>query len=175
MSETQKIRPAYFIRPLIQTDEQFLWEMLYQALYVPPGGAPFPPEILNEPEIARYVQDWGRAGDAGFAAIDDATLKPVGAAWIRLFSATNQGYGYVDDQTPELSTALLPAYRHQGIGTALLSHLIADAAATYPALSLSVSSDNPAIRLYQRLGFAVISESGNSLTMRRESSCDALK
>ena len=165
MSET-RVRPAYFIRPLTQADEPFLWQMLYQALCVPPGADPFPPEIINEPEIARYVRQWGRDGDAGFVAIDETTRQPFGAAWMRLFTAADKGYGYVDDQTPELSVALFSEYRNLGIGTELLNYLIEAARERWPGLSLSVSTDNPAIRLYERLGFEVISESGSSLTMR---------
>ena len=42
--------------PIKDSDEPFLWEMLYQALYVPEGQPPFPRDILREPDIACYVQ-----------------------------------------------------------------------------------------------------------------------
>jgi ribosomal protein S18 acetylase RimI-like enzyme len=143
--------------------------MLYRALYVPAGHAPFPSDIVNEPKIARYVTGWGRENDAGFAAVDLSTLAPVGAAWIRLFSRDNQGYGLVDEQTPELSIALLPAHRNQGLGTLLLNQFISDAGLRYNAISLSVSAENPAVRLYQRLGFEVIRQEGDSLIMLKDS------
>jgi ribosomal protein S18 acetylase RimI-like enzyme len=158
--------PAYLIRQLTQADEQFLWEMLYHALYVPEGHDPFPKEVVNEPEIARYVLGWGRTGDQGFAAVEELTSKPVGAVWIRLFTSENRGYGYVADDVPELSIALLAEYRNQGIGTGLLNHLINETRNQYPALSLSVSPDNPAARLYKRLGFEVVEQVGTSLTMK---------
>jgi hypothetical protein len=44
------------IRPLAQADEPFLWEMLYHALFVPPGMAPFPRELIYQPAIRRYVE-----------------------------------------------------------------------------------------------------------------------
>jgi len=158
---------AYFIRPLTEEDEAFLWEMLYHALYVPAGQAPFPREMVNEPEISKYVLRWGKEGDQGFVAVDRSTSDPVGAAWFRVFTAENKGYGYVDDETPELSMAVLPGYRGQGIGSDLLRHLIAAAQRQYPALSLSVSSENPAVRLYQRLGFEIIGPGGSSSTMKK--------
>jgi GNAT superfamily N-acetyltransferase len=158
---------ACFFRLLTQADEHFLREMLYHALYVPDGQAPFPPEIVNEPELAKYVLDWGKAGDKGFAAVDELTSQPVGAAWMRLFTAENKGYGYVGEGVPELSVALLPTYRNRGIGTTLLKYLIEEARREHPALSLSVSSDNPAVRLYRRLGFEVVGQSGTSLTMKK--------
>lgn len=141
--------------------------MLYHALHVPDGHEPFPKEIVTELEIARYVLDWGKANDLGFAAIDDITQQLVGAVWIRSFKSENQGYGYVDDDTPELSIAVLPDHRNQGLGTALLNHMIAEAAKRYSGLSLSVSSDNPAKSLYERLGFEIIEQNGTSLTMMK--------
>lgn len=158
----------YKIRPLNSADESFLWEMLYQALYVPPGAPPFPPEIVQQPEISRYVAGWGRADDAGFVALLEETLEPVGAVWIRLLQGAGRGYGYIDDATPELTIALQPAARGQGVGTQLLTNMIAAARSQYPALSLSVASENPARRLYQRLGFTVVEQNGASLTMKLE-------
>jgi hypothetical protein len=64
---------SYNIRPLAPSDEPFLWEMLYQSLYVPPGEGPFPREVVRTPHIARYVEGWGRAHDLGFVAEDGAT------------------------------------------------------------------------------------------------------
>jgi len=140
--------------------------MLYHALYVPEGKAPFERSVVNEPEIARYVLDWGRTGDQGFAAV--ANNRNAGAAWIRLFTAENKGYGYVADGVPELTIALLPEFRNQGIGTSLLNCLIDESEDHYKALSLSVSADNPAARLYRRLGFQVVEQVGTSLTMKRD-------
>ena len=86
--------PEYFIRPIASDDEPFLWEMLYQAIYVPEGSPPFPREILNQPEIRRYVENWGRPHDLGFIALTQITSQPIGAAWIRLLKGENRGYGY---------------------------------------------------------------------------------
>jgi len=159
--------PYYIIRPLTQADAPFLREMLYQALYIPPGTPPLDRDVIDQPELAKYVQDWGREDDIGFIAIDANGQEPVGAAWLRLFRGDQGGYGYVDDQTPELSMALLPAYRGQGIGTDLLTHLLQFASPRYPAISLSVAPENPAKRLYQRFGFEVMGKCGSSLTMRK--------
>jgi len=142
--------------------------MLYHALYVPEGSLPFPKEIVNEPDIAKYVLGWGKPGDMGFVAIDKTSSLPIGAVWIRLFNSQNPGYGYVDAGIPELSMAVLPGYRDLGIGTQLLNHLLAKAAEQFHGLSLSVTSENPARRLYERLGFQAVSMNGASLTMLLE-------
>jgi ribosomal protein S18 acetylase RimI-like enzyme len=49
--------------------------------------------------------------------------------------------------------SLLPAHRGAGIGTALLRALQEEAALAGKPLRLSVGRDNPARRLYERLGF----------------------
>jgi len=152
-------------RALTAADEPFLWEMLYQALYLPPGQPPYPREILQQPEIACYVQGWGQPHDRGFAALMEGA--PVGAAWLRLLTAERPGYGYVDDDTPELSIAVLSEFRGMGIGSQLLTHLLEQAQALYPAVCLSVSPGNPALRLYQQIGFTIVDETLSSIKMIR--------
>ncbi len=160
---------GFYLRPIRAEDQPFLWEMLYQAIYVP-AGAPRPPrEILREPALAHYARDWGREGDIGVLALETGTHRPVGAAWVRLLTGADRGYGYIDDQTPELSIAVLPDYRGRGIGTRLLAELLQAAQGHYGALSLSVTRGNPAVALYQRFGFTTVAEDGSSLTMRRAS------
>jgi GNAT superfamily N-acetyltransferase len=130
------------------SDQPFLWEMLYLALFVPPGEPPLPWSLLHEPAIARYVEGWGiRSGDSGLIALVDGA--PVGAAWLRCFPASEPGYGFVDESIPELSIAVLPAHRGKGIGTRLLERLLQGVHAT----SLSCDPANPSWRLYVRLGF----------------------
>jgi ribosomal protein S18 acetylase RimI-like enzyme len=158
---------VYFIRPLAPDDQAFLWEMLYQAIFVPVGAAPLPREIINSPELAIYVQNWGQPDDLGLLAAAPSTEQPLGAVWLRRFTAASKGYGYIDDQTPELSIAMLPGHRGKGIGKALLSALLVRAQPLYKAVCLSVSIDNPAARLYQRLGFEVVGRDDNSLIMRK--------
>lgn len=139
--------------------------MLYQSLYVPPGEAPFPREVLDSPQIAKYVEGWGRGGDIGFVAVDLSSNEPVGAAWLRLLVGREKGYGHVCDETPELGIAVLPAHRGRGVGSALLTRLLEAARAQYDSVSLSVSSHNPAVRLYERLGFQRVAVSDTSITM----------
>src|SRR5262245_37648573 len=129
------------IRTLTKFDEPFLWEMLYHALHVPEGSSPFPKEIVNQPDIAKYVFDWGQPDDLGFVAIDKTSRLPIGAVWIRLFNSHNPGYGYVAEDIPELSIAVLPGHRGVGIGSQLLNHMLAKAVGQYAGLSLSVTSE----------------------------------
>jgi ribosomal protein S18 acetylase RimI-like enzyme len=140
--------------------------MLYYALHVPEGAPSFTRGVVDSPPLALYFLGWGRPGDVGFVAINNAYPQSIGAAWVRLFTSRDQGYGYIDDETPELTIAVLPGFRGQGIGTYLLKKLIESSGPQFRALSLSVSEDNAAIHLYHRLGFVVVKQQGPSLTMK---------
>jgi GNAT superfamily N-acetyltransferase len=153
-------------RPATNADEGFLRQMVYGALYVPPGHPPFPVSVLDQPDVSHYYRGFGRrAGDVGRIA-ETRGGEPVGAAWVRHFTSADPGYGYVDDDTPELTIAVLPAHRGQGLGTTLLLDVFAGA----PRSSLSVDRRNPARRLYERLGFEVVAANGDTLTMLRRAS-----
>ena len=56
--------------------------------------------------------------------------------------------------------ALLPEHRNAGIGTALLRGLTAEAVAAGQPLTIHVERFNPALRLYQRLGFRAVADKG---------------
>ena len=111
----------------------------------------------GEPPVRRYVERWGRPGDTALIAIQD--FQRVGAAWYRLFTDGQPGYGFVDEETPELSIAIVPSRRGTGLGSELLDALLARARADgYDAISLSVEADSPAVGLYERHGFARVGE-----------------
>jgi ribosomal protein S18 acetylase RimI-like enzyme len=59
-----------------------------------------------------------------------------------------------------IDIAFLPAHCGQGLGTALLRDLLDEAAACGKAVTIHVEKFNPAMRLYQRLGFATVEDKG---------------
>ncbi len=147
-------------------DELFLWEMLVEAFsWQPDRSRMTVAEAAANPNIARYVQGWGQSGDAGVIA--EVSGRPVGAAWWRFFTAINRGYGFIAAEVPEVSMAVSDEHRGRGVGSALLTALIARAEERgLPALSLSVEFENPALRLYERLGFTTVGREGGAWTMR---------
>lgn len=85
--------------------------------------------------------------------------KVIGAVWCRLLNGNPKGYGYVNDGSPELTIALYPEYRGQGIGTMLLRKLVQQATLDgFKGLSISVTKGNPALRLYVREGFSIVDD-----------------
>jgi ribosomal protein S18 acetylase RimI-like enzyme len=156
-------------RPLTSADQDLLWAALYWAIHVPQGSEPPSREIVQRPELAHYVAGWGtRPGDYAVGVFDEGEGdgRFCGAAWLRRFTGDEPGYGYVAADTPELSIAVAPGYRGQGLGTRLLAELLAAPAARGP-VSLSVSADNPARRLYERFGFRPVGVAGDAVTMLR--------
>jgi ribosomal protein S18 acetylase RimI-like enzyme len=115
--------------------------------------------------LERYVSGWGRRGDTALVAIDE--FQPVGAAWFRLFEQGEPGYGFVDEETPELTIAIVPSRRGKGLGEELLTSLIDQARKEgFARISLSVEPDNPAIRLYEHHGFAKAGERDGAWVMQ---------
>jgi GNAT superfamily N-acetyltransferase len=149
--------------PIKASDEPFLWEMLFQGLYVPEGKLPFSRDVLDEADITCYVKGWGRPGDWGLIARDGEIS--VGAIWLRKWSGKEKGYGYVDETIPEMSIALLAGYRGSGLRTRMIQEIIRIAHKDYPGISLSVVETSRARRLYERLGFLPVGRVGGSLVM----------
>ncbi len=71
------------------------------------------------------------------------------------------------DEIRIVDIALLPAYRGTGIGTAILRDLLAEAGIARKPVRIHVERENPALRLYQRLGFVMIEDKGVYLFMER--------
>jgi GNAT superfamily N-acetyltransferase len=114
--------------------------------------------------VSRYVDRWGRPGDAAMIALDDG--RPVGAAWFRLYPEKAPGYGFVDAQTPELTIAVVPGKRGRGFGTELLGALLERARAEgYSQVSLSVQADSDQEAFYAAHGFERLADRGNAVTM----------
>jgi ribosomal-protein-alanine N-acetyltransferase len=157
----------YVIRPLTSEDESLLWEMLYQGSQTVAGGTEPAQNIVPQPELAHYVEGWGRAGDVGFVAHDKDDGKPLGAVWMRLPKIDRKTQSVEEEATAELAFAVKPAYRRHGIGAALLTQLV-KANPQRSAISMRVAPNNPAVRLYERFGFKIVRESEGFVTMRRE-------
>ncbi len=138
------------IREMKPKEYPLLQDFLYDAIYVPEGAAPPPREILRQPQLAAYVQDFGRPGDCCLAAECQGRL--IGAVWTRTGA---KGYGYLDESTPEFAISVKKDFRRRGIGRKLMEEMIQLLRRRgYKKASLSVSKENHgASRMYRKLGF----------------------
>ncbi len=153
-------------RPAAIDDFTFLAAMLGEAaVWRPDKATPTADEVMADPRYAMYLSGWPRHGDYGLVAEQDG---PVGAAWYRTCTEANHGYGFVAEDVPELSIAVIASRRHEGIGRRLLIDLIeASVAQGCRAVSLSVAENNPARGLYESAGFVLVEKQGHSWTMVR--------
>jgi GNAT superfamily N-acetyltransferase len=140
-------------------DVRFLRDMLRHAFYWRSGGT------VEDASLWRYVSGWGRRGDAAVIGLESGF--PIGAAWYRLFPREEPGFGFVDDQTPEMAIAVVPSRRGRGIGTELVDSLIELAKEQgYGGLSLSVADESPAMHVFAKNGFEKVEQTDGSWTMR---------
>lgn len=166
------VKPLANIRPADAADGPLLTTILALAVGWRPGDPVTTESILSTPELARYVAGWPRLGDHGVVAelighhgqLPAGT--PVGAAWVRQGTVDEPGYGFIDEETPELVVGVQTGLRRQGIGRSLVHAVAADAAAAgVERISLSVEEANDAATLYRALGFELVDRRDGALTM----------
>ncbi|WP_217638609.1 GNAT family N-acetyltransferase [Nitrosospira multiformis] len=63
---------------------------------------------------------------------------------------------------------LSPAWQNRGIGTKLLNRLLATH--SRDSIQLTTFKDNPAKRLYERMGFVVVEKNGMTVRMEKRPS-----
>lgn len=140
-------------RPISENDQSFLY-VLYastrQEELLQTGWTDFEKEnFLRQQFIAQHHFYQEQFSQAQFNIIQISD-KPIGRLYI----------DHRKDEIRIIDIALLPEYRNQGIGSALLADIIADATQAHMPLRIHVERYNPALRLYKRLGFVHISDTG---------------
>lgn len=147
----------------IKTEEYpLLKDYLYDAIFIPQGVKPPDKSIINNEDLQVYIKDFGnKKDDICFLAEMDHDI--VGAVWIRIMN----DYGHIDDQTPSLAISVKKEYRGLGIGTKLMETMLVSVKHHgYQSVSLSVQKANPAVHLYQQLGFQIIKENEEEYLMK---------
>lgn len=121
---------------------------------------------IREPELAQVpwsAEDKRRFIEHQFAAQDHAyrTNYPGADLLILVVDGIPAGRLYVHRRATEIrimDIALLPPFRGQGIGTSVLRSLQEEATRSERAVTIHVEIFNPAMRLYERLGFTRVSQ-----------------
>lgn len=141
------------LRPVVEDDRELLFRVY--------AGS-------REDELA--LTDWSAEQKDAFLrqqfTAQDAYYREnyPAARWsVVLRHGVPAGRLYVHDRPDEIrlmEIALLPEHRGAGLGTALLEALMAEARAAGKPLTIHVEVYNPAMRLYQRLGFRDVEDRG---------------
>lgn len=131
-------------------------------------------DVSEQPDFAHYadlVEERGDFGVVGMLALGDGgetsesaesggeavSAAAVGVVWAQYLGPDHPGYGYVDEDTPELSLWVRDGYRSQGIGRALMRVMKAEALRRgVRRISLSVEEGNYALTLYEEEGFVAV-------------------
>lgn len=138
------------LRPVAQRDFDFAFRLYcetmkgYSAAYVPWD------EERQRVSLISQLQN---------AEVSIITLQDQDIGWQALLETDSSillGHFYID-----------PHYQNRGIGTVVLGRLITAANAKAKPLELTVLKNNPARRLYERLGFSIVREDEMKYCMRR--------
>jgi ribosomal protein S18 acetylase RimI-like enzyme len=109
---------------------------------------------IDAVESARFARLWAPS-DTRIITLDGAAVGWVEAADTGEEIFVKQFY-------------LTPAQQRHGIGTQVMQMLLKEWEPMRRPVVLSVLKNNPARRLYERLGFALIGETDMKFLMRRE-------
>ena len=151
----------YTIREIQKQEYPLLDNFLYEAIFVPEGIEPPPKAIITSPELQVYVERFGESND-DWGLVAEVDGKIVGAVWVRIMN----DYGHIDDETPSLAISLYKEYRGFGIGTAMMKEILALLKSyEYSQISLSVQKANYAAKMYLKIGFEIVRESGEEYIM----------
>jgi Acetyltransferases len=142
-------------------------DFLYEAIFQRDENNLAPKSITQRPELQVYIQNFGcKQGDYCLCAEVDE--KVIGAVWVRIIN----GFGSIDNQTPEFAISLYKEYRGMRIGTELMKKMIEHLKeAGYSKASLAVQKDNYAAGVYMKLGFQIEAENEEEYIMVRYLQC----
>jgi ribosomal protein S18 acetylase RimI-like enzyme len=148
------------LRPVGEADRPFLVQVYASTREHELAVLPW-----SEEQKAGFVEHQFEAQDAHYRAhYEDASFdvievdgEPAGRLYVHR--------GRSDIRIMDI--ALAPEFRRRGIGSGLLRSLIAEAEASGRNLSIHVEANNPARRLYERLGFRPAGEHGVHVLMER--------
>ena len=141
------------LRPITEADEAF-----QRALYGSTRAEELAPVPWSEEQKRAFLDMQFHAQSVHYAKHyadgDFLIIEEAGRAIGRLLL----------HRTPEeirvIDISLMPEHRRQGIGTRLLTDVLAEGEKTRRRVSIHVEHFNPAKRLYERLGFRYVETNG---------------
>jgi GNAT superfamily N-acetyltransferase len=154
------IPPAITLRPKTEGDREFLCA-LYASTRTDELAQVDWPEASKQAFLRSQFEAQSAHYEIHYAAAQFDIVERDGVPIGRLYV-----YRGDPQDVRIVEIALIPAARGTGIGTQLLTAVMAEAARSGKTASIHVERFNPALRLYQRLGFAHVGEHGVYFLMR---------
>ena len=152
-TKTNRLPKSISFRPIRENDKDFLCRLYATTradeMAMVPWSEKEKSEFLSMQFNAQHQYYHGQFSDADFLIIsqDAATIGRV----------------YIQRRVDEIrliDIALLPEHRGSGLGTQLLNELLLEAEQKQLPVRIHVEHFNPALRLYERLGFQQIEDQG---------------
>ena len=151
---------AIRLRPVRSSDRDFLL-----AVYASTREEELAPVPWTNAEKAAFIEQQFEAQDAyyrqHYAGATFEVIEADGAPVGRLYVARWK------DEIRIMDIAVLPEHRGNGVGSSLLRDLLDEADAAGKSVTIHVERLNPALRLYERLGFSVAEDKGVYLFLER--------
>ncbi len=145
-------------RPIAPDDEEFLYRVYAstreEELARVPWDAAQKEAFLRMQYNAQHSYYQEQFADARFDVILSEG-RPIGRLYVER----------LEDEIHIIDIALLPEHRGAGIGSGILGTLLEEAAGAGKRVRIYVERENPAMTLYQRLGFREIGDTGVYLLM----------
>ena len=148
------VNSDYTLRLILESDLFFLKEVYASTRENEMKQLPhWSPEMINafinQQFEAQHVYYQNNYSGADFWVIEKENL-PIG----RLYFQRN----FENKTSRIIDISILPEYRNKGIGQRILLNILNDAQKENKKVSIHVEAFNPAMKLYERLGFEKISE-----------------
>lgn len=101
------------IREIRDFEQPILENFLYEAIFQRDKNNLLPRDIINQPQLRIFIDDFGKPDD--YCLVAELKQKIVGAVWTRILCDEIKGFGNIDDKTPEFAISLYKEYRNRGI------------------------------------------------------------
>lgn len=163
------------MRPIAVTDHGFLCS-LYVSTRAEEVAATDWSDVERERFLAQQFEFQHRYYQEHYAGADFLLLTRDGQPVGRLYwwESDRSGHHGNERRATLIDISLLENERGRGVGSALLSLLVAHADHTGSVVDLHVEPTNPAMRLYRRFGFEPAADNCVYVRMRRHARVSAL-
>ncbi len=145
---------TYSLRPIAPSDRELLYRVYAstraEELAAVDWSADQREAFLRQQFEAQHAWYQQSYAGAAFDVVLDAAGRPAGRLYVARWPR----------EMRLIDVALLPEFRRHGLGSALLGDLLAEAGRAGKPVTIHVERMNPALRLYERLGFRLKEDKG---------------